>query len=59
MRRKWLVDGLYQLGLKFEDLKQIHDKYERLDLVPTHYNYPAFFCHTEKPDFVQAIELAK
>ena len=46
MRRKWLVDGLYQLGLKFEDLKQIHDKYERLDLVPTHYNFPAFFCHT-------------
>ena len=59
LRRQWLVDGLHKHALKFEDLKEVHDRYERLDLVPSHYNFPIFFFHREKPIFLEKIEQAQ
>ena len=59
MRREWIADGLTNHGYNFDDLKQVSDNYERLDLIPTHYNFPVFFCHDAKPVFVEKIERAK
>ena len=58
-RRTWLVDGISKYGFKFESLKLIHDRYERLDLVPDSYFYPELFCHVDKPQFIEKIEQAK
>ena len=43
-------------GFKFENLKKVHDNFERLDLVPMHYFYPELFCHDQKPQFIENIE---
>ena len=58
-RRSWLVNGVTRHGLNLEDLKRIHDQYERLDLVPQHYNYPQFFRQREKPNFERQIEVGR
>ena len=42
-REKWAIIGMYNHGFEFKTVLVVHAKFVRLDLVPTHYNYPEFY----------------
>ena len=44
-REKWALEGMKDRGFEFQTVLQVHERFVRLDLVPTHYNYPEFFLY--------------
>lgn len=44
-REKWALEGMQVRGFEFQTVLQVHERFVRLDLVPTHYNYPEFFLY--------------
>ena len=43
LREKWAIEGMQVKGFEFQTVLVVHDRFVRLDLVPTHYNYPDFY----------------
>ena len=43
LREEWAVIGMLRHGYEFQTVLQIHLRNVRLDLVPTHYDYPEFY----------------
>ena len=43
LREKWAIEGMQDKGFEFQTVLMVHDRYVRLDLVPTHYNFPDFY----------------
>jgi len=41
--RMWAVVGMLDENFKIESIMEIYSRYERLGLVPTHYDYPEFY----------------
>lgn len=41
--RMWAVVGMLDENFKIESIMEIYGRYERLGLVPTHYDYPEFY----------------
>ena len=39
----WAIIAMKENGFEFATVLEVHEKYLRLDLVPTHYNYPEFY----------------
>ena len=42
LREKWAIEGMKTRGLEFQTVLIVHERFVRLDLVPTHYNFPEF-----------------
>ena len=42
-REMWAIIAMKENGFEFQTVLDVHSKYLRLDLVPTHYNYPEFY----------------
>ena len=42
-RHKWALVGVQEHGFEFKIVYFLQKRFERLDLVPTHYNYPEFY----------------
>ena len=43
LREEWAIIGMLRHGYEFQTVLQIHMRNTRLDLVPTHYDYPEFY----------------
>ena len=42
-REQWAVIGMREHNYEFKVVLEVFDRYDKLDLVPTHYNYPEFY----------------
>ena len=42
-RERWALEGMMGGGFEFQTIVLVYQKFARLDLVPTHYNYPEFY----------------
>ena len=42
-REMWAILGMKEKGFEFQTVLNVHEKFVRLDIVPTHYNYPEFY----------------
>ena len=43
LREKWAIIGMYDHNFEFQTVIHVHAKFVRLDIVPTHYDYPEFY----------------
>lgn len=43
LREKWAMIGMQNHNFDFQTVLILHFKFIRLDMVPTHYNYPEFY----------------
>ena len=43
LREEWAIIGMLRHGYEFQTVLQMHLRNIRLDLVPTHYDYPEFY----------------
>ena len=44
-REKWAIIGMYDHNFEFQTVVHVHARFVRLDMVPTHYNYPDFYLY--------------
>ena len=42
-REQWAVIGMNEQNFEFKCVLAVYDRFVKLDLVPTHYNYPEFY----------------
>ena len=42
-REQWAVVGMNEQNFEFKCVLEVYDRFVKLDLVPTHYNYPEFY----------------
>lgn len=42
-RELWAINGMKEHNFEFKCVLTVYNIYEKLDLVPTHYNYPEFY----------------
>ena len=42
-RKLWVAKAYLNHNFDLETIRLVHDRYERLDLVPNHFAYPEFF----------------
>ena len=42
-RNLWAMNGIHEKNFEFKTVIDIYTKYERLNLVPTHYDFPEFY----------------
>ena len=43
-REMWAINGMLEKNFDFCVILEVYNKYKRLDLVPTHFNFPEFFA---------------
>ena len=42
-RQLWEITGEVDKGIDLDALKQVNEKFKKMDLVPAHYNYPELY----------------
>ena len=42
-RELWAIIGMKEHNFEYQSVLAVYDRYVKLDLVPTHYNYPEFY----------------
>ena len=42
-RELWAIIGMKEHNFEYQSVLTVYDRYVKLDLVPTHYNYPEFY----------------
>ena len=42
-RELWAIIGMKEHNFEFKTVLTVYDRFVKLDLVPTHYNYPEFY----------------
>ena len=43
LREKWAIIGMLDHNFEFQTVVHVHARFVRLDIVPTHYDYPEFY----------------